>query len=450
MKYAVIQGGRPGKVFFMEGAFIPILVFLAVYAAITFELVNKAVAALLGVMVLLMLHIIGEHEAAAMIDFETIMLLLGMMTIVAILRRSGVFSVLSFKIAELTQGNPLKILILFSIITALMSAFLDNVTTVLIIIPIIIELTNGMGLDPKIYVISQAVISNIGGTATLIGDPPNIIIGSKVGLTFNQFITNLTLPVVITFAITILYIWLTNRDKFRPVNTSMTKLFNIQLLLEKIYTEFVNTHIDKKLMIKGCVCLGIAILLFVTQTFTKISPGVVAVFIAMILLAISGVEVEHMLEEVEWSTLLFFSGLFILVGVLEHKGVIEWVAHNVFLRIGDNPYVMTLTVLWVSGIVSGFLDNIPFTITMIPIVRLMLETTPIPNDILWWALSLGACFGGNLTMIGASANIVSLGIANQSKVQISFLEFMKVGAMVTFISLIICSIFLTLFLWISL
>jgi Na+/H+ antiporter NhaD/arsenite permease-like protein len=164
----------------MEGVFIPIVVFLIVYAAITFELVNKAVAALLGVMVLLALHIIDEHTAIEFIDFETIMLLLGMMMIVAILRKSGFFTIVSVKIAELTQGSPLKILVLFSVVTAGLSACLDNVTTVLIVIPIIIELTAGMGLDPKVYVISQAVISNIGGTATLIGDPPNIIIGSKV------------------------------------------------------------------------------------------------------------------------------------------------------------------------------------------------------------------------------------------------------------------------------
>ncbi len=434
----------------MEGALVPVIVFLVVYAAITFELVNKAVAALLGVMVLLIFHVVGEHEAAAMIDFETIMLLLGMMSIVAVLRKSGIFSILSVKIATLTQGSPLKILVLFSIVTAVLSAFLDNVTTVLIIIPIIIELTRGMGLDPKVYVISQAVISNIGGTATLIGDPPNIIIGSKVGLTFNQFLINLAVPVVISFVVALLYIWYTNREKFKPIDTNLAKLFNVQLLLEKIRIEFLNTRVDKKLMIKGLCCLGTAILLFVTQTITKMSPGVVAVFIAMVLFTISDVDVEYMLEEVEWSTLLFFAGLFILVGVLEHKGVIEWVAKNVFLRIGDNPYVMVLTVLWVSGIVSGFLDNIPFTITMIPIVRLMLETTPIPNDILWWALSLGACFGGNMTMIGASANIVSVGIAKQSKVHISFLEFMKASAMITIITLIISSIFLSLFLWVSL
>ncbi|MCG8564177.1 MAG: ArsB/NhaD family transporter [Desulfobacterales bacterium] len=434
----------------MEGALVPVIVFLVVYAAITFELVNKAVSALLGVMVLLILHVVGEHEAAAMIDFETIMLLLGMMSIVAVLRKSGIFSILSVKIAALTKGSPLKILVLFSIVTAVLSAFLDNVTTVLIIIPIIIELTRGMGLDPKIYVISQAVISNIGGTATLIGDPPNIIIGSKVGLTFNQFLINLTIPVIISFVAALGFIWFTNRDKFKAIDTNLAKLFSVQLLLEKIRIEFLNTRVDKKLMVKGLGCLAAAILLFVTQTITKISPGVVAVFIAMVLFTISDVDVEYMLEEVEWSTLLFFAGLFILVGVLEHKGVIEWVARNVFLRIGDNPYVMVLTVLWVSGIVSGFLDNIPFTITMIPIVRLMLEATPIPNDILWWALSLGACFGGNMTMIGASANIVSVGIAKQSKVHISFLEFMKASAVITLITLTIASIFLSLFLWVSL
>jgi Na+/H+ antiporter NhaD/arsenite permease-like protein len=434
----------------MEGALIPIVVFLIVYAAITLELVNKAVSALLGVMVLLMLHVVSEHEAAALIDFETIMLLLGMMSIVAVLRKSGFFAVISVKIAALTKGSPVKILILFSIVTAVLSAFLDNVTTVLIIIPIIIELTRGMGLDPKTYVISQAVISNIGGTATLIGDPPNIIIGSKVGLTFNQFIVNLSIPVIISLGITLFFIWVTNREKFKPIDGNLAKLFSVQLLLEKIRIGFLDTRIDRKLLIKGLSCLIITILLFVTQTITRMSPGVVAVLMAMVLFTISGVDVESMMEEVEWSTLLFFGGLFILVGVLEHKGVIEWIARNIFLKIGDNPYIMVLTVLWVSGIVSGFLDNIPFTITMIPIVRLMLEANPIPNNILWWALALGACFGGNLTMIGASANIVSVGMAKQAGVHISFLEFMRASAAITIITLILSSGFLTLYLWLSL
>ena len=434
----------------MEGALLPIIVFLLVYVALTFELINKAVAALFGVMVLLIMHVVDEHDAMSYIDTETIMLLLGMMTIVAILRRTGVFTMLSVRIAELTKGSPLKILIFFSVVTAVLSAFLDNVTTVLIIIPIVIELTRGMGLDPKLYVISQAVISNIGGTATLIGDPPNIIIGSKVGLTFNAFILHLTLPVAVCFGVGLFYLWFTNREKFRPIDTDLTKLFSVQLLLEKIRNEFLTTKIDRVFLTKGLSCLALAILLFVTQTVTGMSPGVVALAVAMLLIMITNIDVEHLMEEIEWTTLLFFTGLFILVGVLEEKHVLEWIAHNVFLRVGDNPYVIVLMVLWVSGIVSGFLDNIPFTITMIPIVKLMLESNPIPNNILWWALSLGACLGGNLTMIGASANIVSIGMAKKFGQEISFLDFARKSVVITLITLTIASGYLMLYLWISL
>jgi Na+/H+ antiporter NhaD/arsenite permease-like protein len=434
----------------MESALIPIAVFLLVYIALTMELVNKAVAAMLGVMILIALRVVSEHRAVEFIDFETIMLLLGMMSIVAILRKSGFFSIITVKIAEGTKGSPLKILILFSIITATMSAFLDNVTTVLIIIPIIIELTAGMGLDPKLFVISQAVISNIGGTATLIGDPPNIIIGSKAGLTFNQFMLNLSLPVIVGMAATLVFIWATNREKFRPIDTNLAKLFSVQLLLEKIRYNFLDTRIDKIFLAKALICLAVAILLFVTQTITKLSPGVVAMLVAMVLFVITRIEVEEMLVEIEWSTLLFFTGLFILVGVLEDKGIIEWIANNIFMRIGDSPYLLVLTVLWVSGIVSGFLDNIPFTITMIPIVRLMLESTPIPNNILWWALALGACLGGNLTMIGASANIVSVGTAKKMGQEITFLEFARKSVVIALITLAIASGYLMLYLWISL
>ncbi|MDP6261735.1 MAG: ArsB/NhaD family transporter [Candidatus Marinimicrobia bacterium] len=429
---------------------IPILVFLVVYVAITFELVNKAAAALAGVGVLVVLQITSAHGAVEHIDFETLMLLTGMMILVSLIKESGFFTIVSVKIAEITKGSPVKILVLFSIVTALMSAFLDNVTTVLIIIPIIIELTRGMGLDPKNYVLSQVLISNIGGTATLIGDPPNVIIGSKVGLSFNQFILNLSPAVIPIFIIVLGYIWYINRVEFKPINTSMSKLVSIQLLLEKIRFEFANIKIDKSLMIKSLACLIFAILLFITQTMTGLAPGVVALGMAMVLLIISRANVEHVLEEVEWSTLLFFTGLFILVGVLEEHGVIEWIAHNVFMNVGDNPYVIVLMVLWVSGIVSGFLDNIPFTITMIPIITLMLESNPIPNNILWWALALGACLGGNITMIGASANIVSVGIAKKYGVEISFFDFMKKGLIITLISLIIASIYLTIFLWLSL
>jgi len=430
----------------MEGALLPIVVFLAVYVALTFELVNKAVAALLGVMILLVLHVVSEHQAIEFIDFETIMLLLGMMSIVAILRKSGFFSIVSVRIAELTQGSPLKILILFSIVTAVLSAFLDNVTTVLIIIPIIIELTRGMGLDPKIYVIALAMASNLGGTATLVGDPPNIIIGSKVGLTFNQFAGYLFIPVVLSTVSVIAYFWAANRDSFKSIDDDLTKLFSVQLLIEKIELDFLTVKIDRKFLLKSVVCLGVALLLFVTQTATHLSPGVVALTVAMILFIITRMEIERMLLEIEWSTLLFFAGLFILVGAMEQKGVIEWLARNIFLQAGGNPYIMMLMVLWVSGIVSGFIDNIPFTITMIPIVQMMLAAHPVPNQILWWALSLGACLGGNLTMIGASANIVSAGMLKKFGHEISFGAYFRRSAPGTILSLIICSVVLMVYL----
>jgi hypothetical protein len=223
----------------------------------------------------------------------------------------------------------------------------------------------------------------------------------------------------------LLYCWVTHLDQFRPIDTNLAKLFSVQLLIEKIEFDFLNIAIDRVFLAKSFACLGLAILLFVTQTITKITPGVAALSVAMILFVITRINVEEILLEIEWSTLLFFSGLFVLVGFLEKEGVIDWIAHNVFLRAGHNPYVMVLVVLWVSGIVSGFIDNIPFTITMIPIVRLMMETQPIPNNILWWALSLGACFGGNLTLIGASANIVSSGMARKYGYEISIRQLIR-------------------------
>ena len=429
-------------------ALITIVVFLAVYVLIAFEWLNKAIAALLGVMTLLILGVIDEHAAAGFIDYETIMLLIGMMGIVAVLKKTGFFVMVTVRIAKLTGGQPLRILILFCAVTAIISAFLDNVTTVLIMVPIIIELTRGMGLDPQIYVVALAMASNLGGTATLVGDPPNIIIGSKVGLTFNQFAGYLFIPVVLSTIGVVAYFWASNRDSFKSIDGDLTKLFSVQLLIEKIEFDFLTVKIDRNFLLKSIICLGVALLLFVTQTVTGLSPGVVALTVAMILFIITRMEIEHVLLEIEWSPLLFFAGLFILVGAMEQKGVIEWLARNIFLQAGSNPYVMTLMVLWVSGIVSGFIDNIPFTITMIPIVQMMLSTHAVPHYILWWALSLGACLGGNLTMIGASANIISAGLLKKYGHEITFGEYARRSAPGAILSLLTCSIVLMGYLWI--
>ncbi len=429
-------------------ALIAVIVFVAVYVLIALEWMNKAIAALLGVMALLILGVIDEHAAASYIDFETIMLLIGMMGIVAVLKKTGFFAMITVRIAKLTGGQPLRIMVLFCAVTAVISAFLDNVTTVLIMVPIIIELTRGMGLDPRIYVVALAMASNLGGTATLVGDPPNIIIGSKVGLTFNQFAGYLFMPVVLSTVGVMGYFWATNRESFKSIDNDLTKLFSVQLLIEKIELDFLNVNIDRLFLMKSIACLGVALLLFVTQTVTHLSPGVVALTVAMILFLITRMEIEHILLEIEWSTLLFFAGLFILVGAMEQEGVIEWLAHNIFMRTGSNVYIMTLMVLWVSGIASGFIDNIPFTITMIPIVQMMLAQHPVPHNILWWALALGACLGGNLTMIGASANIISAGLLKKHGHAITFGEYTRRSAPGAILSLLICSGVLVVYVWI--
>ncbi len=440
----------------MDGMLISIIVFLIVYIAITFELVNKAVAAFSGVAILVLLNVISPHipgghsisdghhapSAIMLIDYETIMLLFGMMIMVSVLKESGLFTVVAIRIAELTRGRPIKILVLFSFVTAIMSAFLDNVTTVLIIIPLIIELTRGLGLNPKKYVLSQIIISNIGGAGTLIGDPPNVIIGSKVGLTFNQFLFNMGPPIVVIFFVILFFIWIMDKREYKPIDDNIVKLFTVNLLLEKIRYEFGNSQINKPLIIKGLVFLCITILLFITQTITHLPPGVVAISMGIFLVLYTRSNIEKILEEVEWTTLIFFVGLFILVGSLEHYHVIKWIADNVFSRLGDDPYVNVLVVQWVAGIASGFLDNIPFTITMIPIIEIINGSNPDLQNLLWWSLALGACLGGNITMIGASANIVSIGIAKKAGVNISFIEFMKFGAVISFISLLISSIYL--------
>ena len=239
-----------------------------------------------------------------------------------------------------------------------------------------------------------------------------------------------------------MFIWFINRDEFKTIDNNIIKLFIVNLLLEKIRYEFGHAKIDKLLITKGLIFLAITILLFITQTITHLPPGVVAISMGIFLVLYTRSNIEKVLEEIEWTTLMFFVGLFILVGSLEHYHVIKWIADNVFSNLGDNPYVNVLVVQWVSGIVSGFLDNIPFTITMIPIIEIINESNPLLQNLLWWALALGACLGGNFTIIGASANIVSIGIAKKAGINISFIEFMKVGAIISIISLLIASIYL--------
>jgi len=439
----------------MDPALISIIVFLVVYATIAFDLINKAVATFSGVSILVLLNIISTQtldsnitknsylpQAIMLIDYETIMLLFGMMVIINVLKKSGFFVLIAIYIAELTRGKPIKILILFSFVTGAMSAFLDNITTILIIIPLIIELTKGLGLNPKIYILSQVIISNISGAATLIGGSQNIIIGSKAELSFNQFVLNMGPPTIIIFFVILIFIWLINKNEYKSIDKNILQLFTINLLLKKIQHNFINTNINKPIIIKSIILLAITFILFITQSITHLTPGAIALSMGIFLVLYTNSNIESILEDIDWSSLMFFVGLFILVGTLEHYQVIEWIANNIFNNLGENPYVNVLIIQWASGLISGFIDNTPFTITMIPIIDILNNSNPILQNLLWWSLALGTSLGSNITILGASANIISIGIAKKAGINISFLEFMKLGSIISFISLLISSIYL--------
>lgn len=439
----------------MDPALISIIVFLAVYATIAFDLINKAVATFSGVSILVLLNIISTQtldssitknsylpQAIMLIDYETIMLLFGMMVIINVLKKSGFFVLIAIYIAELTRGKPIKILILFSFVTGAMSAFLDNITTILIIIPLIIELTKGLGLNPKKYILSQVIISNIGGAATLIGGSQNIIIGSKAGLSFNQFVLNMGPPTIIIFFVILIFIWLINKNEYKSIDKNILQLFTINLLLKKIQHNFINTNINKPIIIKSIILLAITFILFITQSITHLTPGAIALSMGIFLVLYTNSNIENILEDIDWSSLMFFVGLFILVGTLEHYQVIDWIANNIFNNLGENPYINVLIIQWASGLISGFIDNTPFTITMIPIIDILNNSNPILQNLLWWSLALGTSLGSNITILGASANIISIGIAKKAGINISFLDFMKLGAIISFISLLISSIYL--------
>ena len=439
----------------MDPALISIIVFLVVYATIAFDLINKAVATFSGVSILVLLNIISTQtldsnitknsylpQAIMLIDYETIMLLFGMMVIINVLKKSGFFVLIAIYIAELTRGKPIKILILFSFVTGAMSAFLDNITTILIIIPLIIELTKGLGLNPKIYILSQVIISNISGAATLIGGSQNIIIGSKAELSFNQFVLNMGPPTIIIFFVILIFIWLINKNEYKSIDKNILQLFTINLLLKKIQHNFINTNINKPIIIKSIILLAITFILFITQSITHLTPGAIALSMGIFLVLYTNSNIESILEDIDWSSLMFFVGLFILVGTLEHYQVIEWIANNIFNNLGENPYINVLIIQWASGLISGFIDNTPFTITMIPIIDILNNSNPILQNLLWWSLALGTSLGSNITILGASANIISIGIAKKAGINISFLEFMKLGSIISFISLLISSIYL--------
>ncbi len=400
---------------------LSLALFLGTYAMIILErYFHRVPAALLGGSLALFLGLLSPKEAWLSIDMNTLFLLLGMMVIVSVLIESGFFTLLARHSLRFTGTNPTKILITFATLTAVVSAFLDNVTTVLFVIPILFEILVPLRINPVPFVIAVVLASNIGGTATLVGDPPNVIIGSLGGFTFNDFIVNLAPIVVLTYGVglVVFLLYMRWRGYLEP-----PKVEGGFKLKEGVY--------NYPLMRKGLVVFLITLALFFLHHRLGIQPGTVALTMAAVLLLWSRLNPERVLMRVEWGTLLFFVGLFMVIGSLEVNGVFEEVA-NFIKGFLTSPSMGVWVVGGFSALVSGIVDNIPFTMAMSYVLLDLAKEVPYNTHPLWWALALGACLGGNLTIIGASANVVAAGLAEREGYKITFWDFLKMGTPVAF------------------
>ena len=422
---------------------VALVIFLITYGLIISEKVQRTVIALFGAMLMVLAGVISQEQAIENIDFNTLALLIGMMIQVLVLSKTGLFRFLSVWAAQKTNGNPVKLLIALSIIVAVCSAFLDNVTTVLLTVPVTFTLTKDLKVSPLPFVMAQILASNIGGTCTMIGDPPNIMIASQVKeLSFMDFIWNLTLPCVISFVLTMGIILFIYRKDFAQANKNLKRIMNIKLggLIR-----------SRGLLVRSLFTLAFTILLFCCHGFIPhwgLESGTIAVTGASLLLLLTMPDREKALEfvfsKIEWTTIFFFVGLFVLVGGLEVNGIINWLAAKTMELTGGEPVSTTMSVLWLSALMSAFVDNIPFVATMIPLVKDMGAMGYANLEPLWWALSLGACLGGNGTVIGASANVVALGLARQHKLRVSFMQYFFVGFPLMLLSIVISSVYVWL------
>ncbi|OBG40384.1 hypothetical protein A5672_14020 [Mycobacterium alsense] len=425
---------------------LAIVVFVVAYALITNDRFNKTLVALAGAAIVVTLPIITSGDVFYSrefgIDWDVIFLLLGMMIIVSVLRQTGVFEYVAIWAAKRAKGSPLRIMILLVIVTAVASALLDNVTTVLLVAPVTLLVCDRLAINAAPFLMAEAFASNIGGTATLVGDPPNIIIASKADLTFDDFLIHLTPIVIIVMAVLVLMLPRLFPGAFA---VDPERVADVMSLEEK---EAIR---DRGLLIKCGVVLVLVFAAFVAHAPLHMDPSVVAMLGAGILIVVSRLEQTDYFSSVEWDTLLFFAGLFIMVGALVKTGVVKQLAHFAVTATGGHTLLATMAILGASLVISGVVNNVPYAATMTPIVAdLVRDLTDHANHAaLWWALALGTDFGGNLTAIGASANVVILGIARRADNPISFWEFTRKGAIVTVMSVALAALYLWLryFVW---
>ncbi|MCL6621574.1 MAG: ArsB/NhaD family transporter [Syntrophobacterales bacterium] len=426
-------------------------VLLLVYVLIAAEVMHRTLAAFLGASLVLFVSytlgtfdrqyfIVSFEDAMQAIDLNVIFLLMGMMIIVGVLKKTGLFQWLAYKSYALARGNIFLLSLILQFITAVASAFLDNVTTMLLLLPVTIEIAVTLKVNPLALIIPEVFASNVGGTATLIGDPPNILIGSYAKLTFVQFVLNLGLAVVVClFVSSLWYLWWYKKGYLEA------EVKDVARTIAYLRHEYRIT--DRKLAALGLGILAFVILLFLLHGLLHMEPSIAAILGAMLLLVFSRTDIVEMLEhEVEWPTLIFFMGLFIVIAGAEETGLIQLIAEGVRDLSRGNLALAVVLILWVSAIASAIIDNIPFTATMLPIVAFL--NTAIPgaeSGVLWWALALGACLGGNATMIGASANVVTVGLLEKAGYHISFLGYIRACWLPTLFTIIISTIYLLLF-----
>lgn len=410
------------------------------YAAIMTERLNRAIVALLGAVIMIGSGILTQEQAVSGIDFNTIGLLTGMMIIVSISRKSGLFEYLAIWAAKVAKGSPAGVLAITVVVTAVVSALLDNVTTVLLIVPVTLVICERLKVPPYPFLLSQVLASNIGGTATLIGDPPNILIGTQVGIPFNAFIVNLAPVIAIILVVHTLAIHVFWGRKLSATREAREK---IMALDER------KAISDKVLLVKSLAVIGCVLAAFAGSRFIGMESGTIGMAGGALLLLLDNFgksaekqneSVTHVFNEVEWITLFFFIGLFVVVKGVESTGALEILADHLLKATGGDLKATGLGILWSSAFLSAVVDNIPFVATMIPMVKSMAPAFGGPDGLmpLWWALSLGACLGGNGTLVGASANLTVAGIAERNGIPFRFLTYTKHALPMMVVHLAIC------------
>ena len=411
---------------------LAVIIFVLALALIATERVDRTKVALLGAVLVLLTQTIDQERAIEAVDWNTLGLLVGMMIVVRVTEPTGAYTWVAIRAGQLSKGRPFAVVLALAVTTAVLSAFLDNLTTVLLMVPITFLLADALDVDPIPLVIIEILVSNIGGTATLIGDPPNIMIAGATGLTFVEFIANLAPVAILTFAVVTAGLYWTYRSQLQITPEARARVMDL---------DAADSIEDSRELKRTVPVLVATILLFFAHQALHLEPATVALAGAAVMLLVTSQKVEDVLAGLEWPTLFFFVGLFVMVGALEETGAIEEVANGIADVTAGNRTAELLGITWVSAVGSGLVDNIPFTAAMIPVVE---QLGGGEDDSYWWALALGACFGGNATLVAAAANVAAAGMAARAGRPIGFVQFLRVGLPVTFVSMLIATAYIAL------